>query len=334
MGICKGTLKAVSDSQLSQGYSKAFLKPMFGLSRMPDSGLKIATTAHEFDHLAPQYTKGASISGVQRKLLMDVVDNQLVPATHGQYIVKPAPPGLPHLPENEHAMMCLANAVGFNVAHCALLPFEDGEPGYVVKRFDILPSGQRLFIEDGASLCNVHPKHKGSDALSYEHALITLYEAAGKKLPVLLNGFRQVLFAYLIGNNDLHLKNFSMFRKPDVKSVTMVDFTPVYDVLSVFPYPDFQGDYLTLSLLESEVQGTFTPQYDAYGYYTQFDFIQLAKNIGMNDRAATTFVARLTNDVEKHLKHYIFASTMPEAMKQTLYTQITERIGCMRRPDV
>jgi serine/threonine-protein kinase HipA len=335
MGICRGTLKLVADEQLSQGFSKAFLRQMFGLTSVPANGITIATTAHEFDHLAQHYTAGASISGVQRKLLMNLEHDTLVPVpTGGQFIVKPAPPTLKYLPENEHAMMNLARAVGFQVAHCAVLPFQDGELGYVVKRFDMLPNGQRLFIEDGASLCNVHPKNKGSDSLSYERTLIKLYEAAGKKMPVLLNGFRQVLFAYLIGNNDLHLKNFAMYRRPDVRSTTMVDFTPLYDVLSIFPYPDYHGDYLTLSLLESEVHGNFSPEYNVYGYYTQFDFIQLGINIGLNKKAATTFVQRLTDDLEKHLAHYLRASAMPPLMVAIMQKEISARISCMRRQPI
>ncbi|XOV79035.1 MAG: HipA domain-containing protein [Aestuariibacter sp.] len=332
MGICKGILKTVSDNQLSGGYSKRFLKEMFGVSVAPENGFTIGTTAHEFDHLAPKYTKGASISGVQRKLLMELDGDKLVPvARGGRYIVKPAPTNLPCLPENEHAMMCLARAVGFQVAQCAVLPFEDGELGYVVRRFDIMPDGRRMFIEDGASLCNVHPKNKGSVALSYESSLLKMYETAGKKMPVLLNGFRQVVFAYLIGNNDLHLKNFSMYRPPDSRSTTMSDYTPVYDVLSVFPYPDYNGDYLTLSLLESEVDGDFSPAYDAYGYYTQHDFIQLGKNIGLNEKAATTFVSRLAREVEKHLGHCLRGSALPQDMKDILQTKITERLECMSR---
>lgn len=332
MGVCKGTLKNVADTQLSEGYSKTFLKSMFGLNSLPTGGLHIGMQAHEYDHLAQQYNKGATISGVQRKLWMHLEVDRLVPAeSGGQYIVKPAPPNLSHLPENEHAMMCFARAVGFQIPECAVLPFEDGELGYVVKRFDILPNGQRLFIEDGASICNVHPKHKGSAALSYERSLGTMYEAAGKRKPTLLNGVRQVLFAYLIGNNDLHLKNFSMYRKPGTRSNMMVDFTPLYDVLSVFPYPDYLGDFLTLSLLDSEVNGEFSPEYEVYGYYTQFDFIRLAVNLGLSEKAAVTFINRLVNDVEKNLEHYVYSSEMPESMKQLLHKEISERIGCMRR---
>lgn len=75
---------------------------------------------------------------------------------NGGYILKPMPPGIPHLPENEHALMNLARAAGLKVADCAVIPFEDGELGYITKRFDTLPDGQRLFIEDATSLCLSH----------------------------------------------------------------------------------------------------------------------------------------------------------------------------------
>lgn len=335
MARCKGTLKQVPDSQLSNGYSRAHLKSMFGLASAPATGFKIAVNKHEYDHVAQKYTRGASISGVQRKLLMNLEGDTLVPVeTGGRYIVKPAPDGLEHLPENEHTMMNLARAIGFDVPECTLIPFSDGELGFVVKRFDILPTGERLFIEDGASLCNVHPKNKGSDALSYEACLRMMYFAAGKKMPVLVNGFQQVLLAYLMGNNDLHLKNFSMYRLPDTRSTIMEGFTPLYDVLTVFPYPTYHGEYLTLSLLESEVSGDFSPEYNLYGYYTQHDFIRLGTNLGLSERASFEFIKRLTSNIAKQLDAYLAASFMPAVMKAIVNQEIRARIDCMNRPAV
>jgi len=334
MGICLGTLQSVADSQLTEGYSRRFTKSMFGLSAMPTGGLKIAMTAADFEQYAPEYLEGQSISGVQRKLLVKLVGDQLVPAKgDGAYILKPTPPAIPYLSANEHAMMNLARAVKFKVAECAVLPFADGELGYVTKRFDLLPDGRRLFIEDGASLCKSHPVNKGDpDMWSYEAALRTLFLAAGKKLPIIKSGLEQVVFAYLIGNNDLHLKNFALYRQPDAKHTTMMDFTPLYDVLSVFPYDEYnKSDYLALSLTEQERAGQFSPEYEQYGDYSQFDFIRLGQTLGLNARAATRFVSALTDRVETHFQQVIHASLMPQEMQQTMIAGIQYRIHCMRR---
>jgi serine/threonine-protein kinase HipA len=82
------------------------------------------------------------------------------------------------------------------------------------------------------------------DPSFHEDTLNTLFTVSGQNRGVTLNGFRQVLFAYVVGNNDLHLKNLSLFRKPNSQSHFMTNFTPVYDVLSVAPYPKYYGDDL------------------------------------------------------------------------------------------
>ncbi|MCU4677513.1 HipA domain-containing protein [Catenovulum sp. 2E275] len=331
MLICNGTLKPVQANQFEGRYSKTHLKKMFALNAMPINDLMIKGTAEEIEHLAPQYVKGNSVSGVQTKLLMSLENGRLVPKQTGaQYIVKPAPKNFKHLPENELAIMRLAQAVGFNVAECSLVPFENGELGYVVKRFDIRPQGDRFLIEDAASLCNIHPKNKGSDELSYEWTLKKLFIASGHNKAVLLNGFRQVLFAYLVGNNDLHLKNFSLYREPGCRSTIMQNFTPLYDILSVAPYPNYATEYLSLSLLESETQGDFSKAYDNFGYYTSEDFALLAENIGLGFKQGQIFSQKLVDTVENKFKDILNRSLMPENIANAVQQRIEFGIRAMR----
>ena len=294
-------------------YSPAFLKKMFKLSRLPAEGLRVKGDQASFNRVAPRYLDGQSISGVQKKLFMDLDGNYLVPVKgHGRYIVKPAPDNLPHLPENEHAIMQLARLCKFNVADNALVPFENGELCYVTRRFDLLDDGRRLFVEDAASLCNVHSSNKGSDNLSYEGVLKKLYEASGRNMAIIFNGVRQVLFAYLVGNNDLHCKNLSMYRHPDDATVRMRDFTPVYDVVSVAPYQDYYNEDLTLCVLASELNAVFSPSYEAVGHYCMECFVRLAMNLGMHKAAAQKLVAQLCNDVARYFQPLLAASSSPD----------------------
>ena len=96
----------------------------------------ISGTSESFTDMVIEHTDGTSISGVQRKMFMTLVKGVLVPSNQGEYIVKPTPYGLPQLSENEHAIMKIAQRVGFNVAKCSIAPFENGELAYVTKRFD------------------------------------------------------------------------------------------------------------------------------------------------------------------------------------------------------
>tara|TARA_R110002167_G_scaffold20405_19_gene74721 strand:- start:349 stop:1365 length:1017 start_codon:yes stop_codon:yes gene_type:complete len=314
-------------------YSSYFLKSMFGISQLPKNGLRVKGDSKTFNDLAPEYTEGNSVSGAQKKLLMSLVNGFLVPVKkNGQFIVKPAPDKFPHLPENEHCIMQLAKAVGFDVAQNALVPFENGELAYLTKRFDILKNSERLFIEDAASLCLVAPANKGSDALSYEDTLNTLFTVSGQNRGVTLNGFKQILFAYIVGNNDLHLKNLSLFRQPNSQSRFMTNFTPIYDVLSVAPYPMYFGDDLSLSLLNSELEAEFSEAYEQYGYYTGYDFIKFGQQIGLPNSAAKKIIKQLSNDVKIAYEYIINASQCPDDMKRVLKSHIKDKLGRLTRP--
>lgn len=319
-------LGQISLNPNSTPYTSAFLKKMFGMSRLPEKGLAIKGDQESFNSAAPEYLEGQSISGVQKKLFMDMEGDYLVPIKgHGRFIVKPAPDNLSCLPENEHAMMQLARFCKFNVADNALVPFENGELCYVTRRFDLLKEGRRLFVEDAASICNVHSSNKGSDNLSYESVLRTLFEASGRNMAVIYNGVRQVLFSYLIGNNDLHCKNFSMYRKPDDRTLRMRDFTPIYDVLSVAPYREYYNEDLTLCLLDSELDAVFSPSYEISGHYNYECFVTLATNLGLVESASKTLVIQLCNDVAKYYKPVLEASSCPD--KKTIATHIKEKLS-------
>ncbi|EGN75882.1 HipA domain-containing protein [Idiomarina sp. A28L] len=303
-------------------------------STLKDKGVTIVGTSRSFNDYAVDYGNGQSISGVQRKLMMKLEGNQLVPtARGGQYIVKPAPEGVPHCPENEFFVMNLANKVGLNAAECGLVPFEDGELAYVTKRFDILNEDERYLVEDGASLCLVHPKHKDSDALSYETVLKRLSNAAGNSKAVTLKLFLQVVFSYVVGNNDLHLKNFSLMRKPSGQSTTMDTLTPVYDVLSLAPYPKFDGAcFMSIGVLAIEEgdDGHFSDAYNAFGYYTKHDFVQLGLNIGLPQTLVEKQMKQLTSKVIKILDSG-FQTPMPNVLHQQIVDRIRERCGTLER---
>ena len=301
---------------------------------LKDKGVVIVGTSRTFNDYAVDHANGQSISGVQRKLMMKLQGNQLVPTSRGgQYIVKPAPEGVPYCPENEFFIVSLANKVGFNTAECGLVPFEDGELAYVTKRFDILNEDERYLIEDGASLCLVHPKHKDSEALSYETVLKRLSQVAGNSKAVTLTLFLHVVFSYIVGNNDLHLKNFSLMRKPRGQSTTMDMLTPVYDVLSLAPYPHFdRACFMSIGVLAIEEgdDGYFSDAYNSFGYYTKHDFVQLGVNIGLPKALAEKQLKQLTGKVLKALESDD-KTPMPNDVYQQIVTRISERCNVLER---
>ena len=327
--ICKGSLKTVKESNLINGFSKSHLKSFYGKTE----SAHIKGTANKFDELVMDHTTGASISGVQRKMFMHLENGVLMPNYKGEYIVKPTPKAFPSLSENEHAIMKLSEAVGLKTAQCSVIPFEDGELAYITKRFDLISnSNERLFIEDGASICNVAPKHKDSDSLSYERTLTQMIDSCAGAQAAALTALRMLIFGYIVGNNDMHLKNFSLYRNPTNKTVTFDGFTPVYDMLSVAPYKDYFGTELSLSLLESEAeQARFSKSYEAYGYYTFEDFYLLAQSLGIATEAATKLIASFVAVIDKKAETILMNSNLPDNLKNILLKRITNKCSAMRQ---
>ena len=304
-------------------------------STLKDKGVTIVGTSRSFNEYAVDHANGHSISGVQRKLMMKLEGQKLVPtARGGQYIVKPAPEGVPHCPENEFFVMSLASKIGLKAAECGLVPFEDGEFAYVTKRFDILSKDQRYFVEDGASLCLVHPKHKDSDALSYETVLKRLTEAAGNSKAVTLNLYLQVVYSYLVGNNDLHLKNFSLMRKPSGRDAMMDSLAPIYDVLSLAPYPNFdRACFMSIGVLATEEgdEGYFSDAYEQFGFYTQSDFVQLGVNVGLPQALVEKQLKQLMSKLLKVIESG-FRTPLPDKMYATITDRIRERCRALELP--
>lgn len=281
-----------------------------------------------FNDYAVDHANGQSISGVQRKLLMKLEGNKLIPTVSGgQYIVKPAPEAAPFLPENEFFIMQLAKKIGFDVADCGLIPFESGELAYITKRFDVIDKQQRYLIEDGASLCQVHPKHKDSDALSYEKVLIKLTRCAGSSKAVTLKLFLHVVFSHIVGNNDLHLKNFSMQRKPNKNNNIMDLVTPMYDMLSLAPYPVFdRACFMSFGVLaiEEGEEGDFSDAYNIFGFYTKEDFVQLGVNIGLPKSMVEKQLQALKVKVLKVIDGG-FRTQLPDHIYDVIIKRIRER---------
>lgn len=326
---CKGDLRTTAESYLQQGFSTAHLKGMYNQS----TPVSVKGTSDSFDDMVVDHTAGASISGVQRKMFMTLENNILVPTNQGEYIVKPTPKKFPQLAENEHTIMKIAERLKLGVAKCSIAPFEDGEMAYVTKRFDLTKkAGVNLLIEDGASICDVHPVNKGSDALSYEKCITTMVKACGGGLGIAAQAIKFVLFSYIVGNNDLHLKNFSLQRQPNSKTHVMDGFTPLYDLLSVAPYPDYDTAYTSLSILESETAGEFSSSYEAYGYYTKHDFILLFLALGVKENVAEKLILQFADDVQKVATKIIPLSNLDTQFKRIISERVNTRVGCLKKP--
>lgn len=309
------------------------------LSELPQKNLKgftIDFARDEFNEVAIRSLGRASISGVQPKMFLTHKAGARRTLTAsvgiGPYIVKPSPKDLPHLAVNEFIIMRLCQLVGFNVADHDLVPFSCGELAYVTKRFDLDAAGRSIgFIEDLASVMDVAPGNKSSEALSYENALKVAHASCGYHAQVLRDGFLQVLMAYLVGNNDLHLKNMSLVRPLD--SDTATGFSKIYDMVSVAPYKEYDGSELSLWLMESEVtDAKSTSSYDNYGYYTEHDFVVFAAQLGLDQKAAKKLIHTLVKKVSQNLDKVFDSVPDFDDLKRVMRERIQARMETMSRP--
>ena len=186
----------------------------------------------DLDRLAEQVIRAqTSLTGVQPKLSLNLSKHEgsnrlTIVGFWGDYIFKPQTEDYPQLPENEDLTMHLAETAKINVVPHTLIRLADGRLGYITKRIDRTKNGEKIDMEDMCQL-TLHPteyKYKGS----YEQIAKTIVQYSGTPKLDLTNYMQLLLFCFVTGNNDMHLKNFSLYRPSKDYQLT-----PAYDLLNV-----------------------------------------------------------------------------------------------------
>lgn len=176
-----------------------------------------------------RYAGKLSIQGVQAKLsaklLVKDQSFKLV-ETRGDYILKPQSIHFNELPENEDLTMKLAKVAGLDTPWHGFIKARDNSLLYAIKRFDRYGKGKKLHQEDFAQLVGATRVTKYQADMEKVSEVIEKYcSFPTLELPKLL---RLTLFSFLIGNEDMHLKNFSL--QTDRKGI--IKLTPAYDLLN------------------------------------------------------------------------------------------------------
>jgi serine/threonine-protein kinase HipA len=213
---------------------------------------------------APNAALRFSLAGVQLKFsaVMEAGGGLTIPAhgLGGSWIVKLPSARYLGVPENEHAMLELARGVGIEVPRNELveiakikgLPEEAasvGKMALAVERFDRRADGTRVHMEDFAQVFGLYPDDKYSHK-SYANIGSVLWAETGQEATY--EFFRRVVFSVVIGNADMHLKNWSLLY-PDRRTPVL---SPAYDLVSTLPY--IAGDTLGLSFGGSRDIGEIT----------------------------------------------------------------------------
>jgi serine/threonine-protein kinase HipA len=197
----------------------------------------------EEEHV-PETALRFSLAGVQLKFsaVMEASGGLTIPAggMGGSWIVKLPSARFPAVPENEYTMMGLARAVGINVPRTELINIRDirGLPEDVVtmqakalavERFDRAGGGKPIHMEDFAQVFGLYPDDKYRHR-SYGNIAAVLWAETGEAGTY--EFLRRLVFSVLIGNADMHLKNWSLLY-PDRRTPVL---SPAYDFVATLPY--------------------------------------------------------------------------------------------------
>jgi len=177
--------------------------------------------------------RSISVPGVQPKLSMSLINEMkekgnfrltVVGAMGGNYIFKPPSPDYPEMPQNEHVTMRIAESFGIQTVPSSLIRLKSGELSYITMRIDRTEDGRKIHMLDMFQITEAFDKYRSSmekvGKAIHEHSKNTLLDK--------LFLFELTLFSFLSGNNDMHLKNFSMIRSDPGWLLA-----PAYDLLNV-----------------------------------------------------------------------------------------------------
>jgi len=269
-----------------------------------------------------------SISGVQDKISLKIEDNKLMPTSRGgTYLLKPIPlmeygELIENVAKNEHFTMQLASQVfKLETAKNALIAFSDGELAYLTKRFDRI-EGVKIKQEDFSSLAGYTEQSHGKN-YKYDYSYEEIGGLIKKYLPSykveVLKFFKLVLFNYLVGNGDAHLKNFSVLQR----STEDYGLSPAYGLLSSSLHIPHESRTALEFFKEHE-----TKSFEANGFYAYDDFMALAQFLEIHQKMAQSVV----NDFllkEKEMFKLLDNSFLSDEAKVSYRALIVDRIKAL-----
>ena len=205
-------------------------KKMFGTTTAPS----LPYSEEDFEPLAKEVIQSqTAVTGVQAKLSLHITGTNkdgtdqrfTIVGLWGGYILKPPTALYPQLPEVEDVTMHLAQLAKIKTAPHALIPLQSGNLAYITKRMD-RSKNRKLAMEDMCQLTErlTEEKYHGS----YEQIGKAILKYSTTPGLDIVNFFELVLFSFLTGNADMHLKNFSLIEQPGLG----MTLSPAYDLVN------------------------------------------------------------------------------------------------------
>ena len=219
-------------------------RKFFGTENVP----VLDYTCEDLEKLAMQVIKDqTSLTGVQPKLSLHLNEHEgrqrlTIVGLWGGFICKPQTVQFAQMPETEDLTMHLAELAKIDVVPHTLMRMADNSLCYLTKRIDRLSTGEKVAMEDMCQLTERLTEHKYRS--SYERIAKAIVQYSSMPKMDVTNFFEVVLFSWITGNNDMHLKNFSLFEPRDGN----IRLTPAYDLLNAAILNPKDDEELALTL--------------------------------------------------------------------------------------
>ncbi|MBR6292794.1 MAG: HipA domain-containing protein [Bacteroidales bacterium] len=287
----------------------------FGIKNTP----VLPYTRDNIDELAVQLVgTHTTVPGVQAKLSLHLNRGErnepkklTIVGLWGNYIMKPQSPTLPFLPENEDLTMHLAEIAGIKVVPHTLMRMADGEMCYLTRRIDRTDKGEKIPMEDACQLTERLTEHKYRSSYERVAKAISTYTQVGRL--DLVNYWQVVLFSWIVGNSDMHLKNFSLYQ-PDSQPRQL---TPAYDLLNVHLAMPEDTEELALTLNGKKKR------------LTKADFLEAMTASGLTTKVVDNLIGSFDTALPQW-KEFIHRSFLPTTAQSQYIEQIETALRRLR----
>lgn len=287
-------------------YHPKCLKELFGRPRTPAIPFGLADVSSQVIKTGARM----SISGVQMKLSVRLDADRWrleTAAEGGAYILKPEPAQFPELPRNENLCMNIAADLNLNLPPHGLFPMADGTLCYIIKRFDRLEDGTKLPKETMFQITGAEDKYRGS----LEQVGRAIRAHASNVGLDSVDFLERALLCFLIGNGDMHLKNWALLTTAEGS----ISLAPCYDFVSSKVYiPDEEDLALTINSRRNKLSLS--------------DFEALAGTLKI-DPKATAHVFQIFSNSKERLLEMCRTSELSSPLREKLSEVVESRAGVL-----
>ena len=310
MNYCPITLEPIAADELYSPKGLHWLSPV--LKELKPLDLSAADLRQE----AMRRATKISIQGVQPKLSARLVPSKSrfeIVDVSGTYILKPPSEIWPELPANEALTMTLAKTIGLETPLHGLVYNKDNDLIYFIKRFDRFNKNQKYAVEDFAQLSMLTRETKYRSSMEKVAKIIATYCSFPMKEKIKL--FTLTLFSYVVGNEDMHLKNFSIIQQDEI-----TEMSPVYDLLNTSIALDALAEELALPLHGKKHKLT---REDLVEYFGKEVLVLTTKTIDM--------IVEKLMALQTTWENLIKQSKLSKQMQQKYQVLLDERLNVLKR---